>query len=166
MAIHRSVVVTVCREGIRVHGPTQLPDWAAFRAHADLVDRMLDRQYRLVRPAGHAQGKRDVLLPPEQAALATRLAEALRGKMLDVAGRPIDQSHVQELLQISRAECNRWTKDLRLATSGHLIMSRTPGTQIRHATYSPAIIDQLLRHPEMIEKWRSDEKEMRNCTQR
>jgi len=67
-AIHRSVVVTVCREGIRVHGPTQLPDWAAFRAHADLVDRMLDRQYRLVRPAGRAQAKRDVLLPPEQAA--------------------------------------------------------------------------------------------------
>ncbi|MGH8291491.1 MAG: hypothetical protein ACREV7_21290 [Steroidobacteraceae bacterium] len=83
--------------------------------------------------------------------------------MLNIAIRPIDQSHVQGLLQISRTECNRWSKDLRLATSGYLTVSRTPGIQIRRATYAPAVLDHLLRPPEVIEMWRKEDGEMQKC---
>ncbi len=159
--INSSVMVTESAGGVRVQGPGEFPQSIGLRAQAGRVGYLVDRLYRKARAHALPQGKRDVLFAPEVAHLAYQLADAVRKKIAEAALQPVDQAHVERLLGISRAECNRWTKDGRLSTSGFLTVSRTPQIRIRRATYPPAFLDHLAKHPEIIEGWRKEDRASR-----
>jgi hypothetical protein len=161
-AIRNCVRLTATSEGVRVYGPLAFPASTGLKVHMNPCSSALDRLYRRARRIGDLRGKRDITFSSRDLAVALGLAEALRGRLLHFAIQPVDQANVERLLGISRVECNRWTKDQRLRTSGFLTMSHTLGSQIRRPTYAPSTIDQLLVHPETIEQWRREDRTRSN----
>ena len=70
---------------------------------------------------------------------------------------------VQELLEITPAECSRWTKDGRLPKSGTSQFKRGR-RKVQLYTYDADKVLELRSHPELIARWRrsdlSDQKKV------
>jgi hypothetical protein len=110
---------------------------------------------RAARRGARRVGKYSLEFPWANRAEAQLLAAAIRDGLRRTARKPLEQSRVETVLRITRKECNRWTKDGRLPTSGSVIMSRASNLRIRRATYPPGLIAHLIDHPESIEAWRA-----------
>jgi len=112
---------------------------------------------RAVRSGACSTGAHSVAFPSGDAHEAQALAETIRNSLKRMAHLPIEQNRVEAALKISRKECNRWTKDGRLPTSGTLIISRAPNLRIQRSTYAPEVIAGLAAHPERIDAWRAED---------
>jgi hypothetical protein len=110
---------------------------------------------RAARQGLRRNGKYCLEFPCANRIEAQLLAAAIRDDLRNTARKPLEQSRVETVLRITRKECNRWTKDGRLTTSGSVIMSRASNLRIRRATYSPGLIAHLIDHPASIEAWRA-----------
>jgi hypothetical protein len=156
-AIDRSVCIVASEAGVVVEGPLAVPDVLGLQLNAGLVNRVIDRLYRRARRTAPTQDKRKVLFSLPQLSEAQRLVEELRTRMARIALFPIGQSRVEQLLGITRSECNRWTKNGRIRSSGHVIISRGGSVRIRRPTYSPVTVGNILDQPELIERWRRED---------
>lgn len=93
----------------------------------------------------------------ERASEADALLAAVRYRIEAIARRPIGRKRVEEVLEISRLECNRWTKDGRLPTSGSVAIGRAQSLSVRQVQYPPRLIAKLADDKEQIARWRADD---------
>jgi hypothetical protein len=156
-AIDRTVCIVASEAGVVVEGPLAVPDVLGLQLNAGLVNRVVDRLYRRARRTARPQDKRKVVFSLAQLSEAQRLVEKLKARMAKIALFPIGQSQVEQLLGITRSECNRWTKNGRIRSSGHLIISRGGSLRIQLPTYSPVTVGNILDQPELIERWRRED---------
>jgi hypothetical protein len=112
---------------------------------------------RAVRQGMRRAGPYSIEFPRGAEREAHALAGELRQSLQRAVNLPIEQSRVEAALGITRKECNRWTKDGRLPTSGTLIISRAINLRIQRSTYPPEMIADLVGHPERIAAWRADD---------
>jgi hypothetical protein len=112
---------------------------------------------RAVRQGARPVGEFTIAFEPGEDDKAHVLAQVIRHALKRIAKRPIEQNRVEAALKISHKECNRWTKDGRLRTSGTLVVSRAPTLRIQRSTYAPDVIADLAAHPERIDAWRAED---------
>ena len=140
---HGSVEVTVAIEGDAPLG---------LHAHAGERDAALQRLMR--RTTGKiARRSRAVLFPEGDEESAKQLVRSVNEVLTKIAHKPISQRRVESLLDITSAERRRWSKDGRLKPSGSARIRR--GSLISLPTYSPVMIEQLLKSPAILADWRA-----------
>lgn len=93
----------------------------------------------------------------ERAPEADALLAAVRHRVEAIARRPIGQKRVEAVLGISHLECNRWTKDGRLPTSGSVAIGRAQHLSVRQVQYPPRFIAKLAEDKEQIARWRTED---------
>lgn len=87
---------------------------------------------------------------------ATELLRALRLRLLKIAQRPISAGRAEELLNITAAERNRWSKSGTLRIFGSAQIRR--GRQLVSLfTYPPGVVEALSEAPDLIAAWRLQE---------
>ncbi|MGE8134096.1 hypothetical protein ACQKO5_10845 [Novosphingobium subterraneum] len=84
---------------------------------------------------------------------AEALVLALRKQLRNIAGKPLSQRQVEDILKITSRERLRWCKDGRLPRSGTARI-RKGKTQITLWTYPCHAIERLALSSEMIRGWR------------
>lgn len=138
-----SVEVTVAIEGDAPLG---------LQAHAGERDAALQRLMR--RTTGKiARRSRAILFPAGEEESAQALVRSANEVLTKIAHKPISQRRVESLLDITSAERKRWSKDGRLRPSGSAQIRR--GSLISLPTYSPVMIEQLLKAPAILAAWRA-----------
>lgn len=89
-------------------------------------------------------------------ARAVTLLKNVRTRLLKIARRPISGGQIEELLNISAAERNRWSKSGALRIFGSAQIRR--GHQLVSLfTYAPEIIEVLSEAPDIIATWRAED---------
>jgi hypothetical protein len=156
--ISNLVVVDESPSGIAVR---VLPSFRALlgsQIYAKEADKTIRRALKKGVLAGaRRDSSQSVIFNADQRAAAFELAEILMQKIDNLASRPIDRKNVERVLEITSAECTRWTKDGRLPKSGNLIINR--GAQrVQVSTYSPEAVAELIARPEVITLWRHQDK--------
>lgn len=144
--------------GIVVRVQTKLPPLLGLLVYAQEASKVIERMLRRAVSSGaRATGDRGVIFPIEQRQAARDLTWMLRQRLEKIADKPIDRKHVEQVLGISGAECNRWTKDGRLPKSGQLIIQRWDRQQLQCSMYATAAIAKLAAGPEVIDRWRHED---------
>lgn len=89
--------------------------------------------------------------PDSVGAILTRCACALTAPAM----RPLTPRLVRKALPISNQERLRWTKDGRLPQSGSVSIRRAQPISV--PTYAVHVIEALLAHPNIMDRWRLDD---------
>ena len=158
LALTELVRVTPSDSGPQVQVSSVIDSERFFALYGHALRQTTERLLRrAVRAGASRTGVFGVAFSSGEEHQARVLAAAIRVALTRVAQLPIEQYRVETALKISHRECNRWTKDGRLPTSGTLLMSRAPRVRIQRSTYSPNVIADLVAHPERIEAWRASD---------
>jgi hypothetical protein len=157
-AISQIVYVEETDGEIRVHvrppsakSLTTLIYGNAFEASALLLFR------RAVRMGARRVDRYCVAYSRKSARDADALLVSVGHRFKDIARRPIGQKRVEEVLEISHVECNRWTKDGRLPRFGSVAIGRAENVKVRQVQYSPRLIAKLADEKEQIARWRAED---------
>lgn len=157
-AISRIAYMEETESEIRVHlkpppasSLTTLIYGNAFEVSALLLFR------RAIRLGARRVDRYCVAYPLKEVREADALLAAVRHRVEAIARRPIGQKRVEAVLEISRLECNRWTKDGRLPTSGSVAIGRAQHLSVRQVQYPPRFIAQLADDKEQIARWRAED---------
>jgi len=98
---------------------------------------------RAVRMGARRVDRYSVAYSRKSARDADALLASVGHRFEAIARRPIAQKRVEEVLDISHLECNRWTKDGPLPRSGSVAIGRAESMKVRQVQYSPRLIAKL-----------------------
>ncbi len=150
---HRAGAIIVQYRG--APGPVQQHPPRA-RYLLDLVARAMRR----ANPVSYACGRgvSEAAFASTDEAAASALAETLRGHLAKWCAKPVEPSHVEDILAITGKERTRWGKDGRLPRSG-TGQFRNGKQTIQYFTHPVDAIERLAARPEIISAWRASDAE-------
>lgn len=85
-----------------------------------------------------------------------QIVDFLETTLTHLAREKLTAKAVEEVLQVTAIERQRWTKDGRLPSAGDAFIQR--GQKVRLLTYAPELIAQLVTKPPTIETWRMSDR--------